>query len=1443
MNKEPFRMGIDIGSTTAKAVISNQDAEVQFSEYRRHNAETLLTLQAIIQEALQSLGDIKVNLLVTGSAGLGVSEKFNIPFIQEVVASAEVVSQLYPEVKTLIDIGGEDAKMIFFNAARPPDIRMNGSCAGGTGAFIDEMANLLNVQVSELSNLAEKHTRIYPIASRCGVFAKTDVQNLLSRKTAWEDIAASIFNAVVLQTLATLSRGHKLSPLILFSGGPLTFLPALKDSFVRVLNIDRDSLLEAENTELLPAIGAALANSANRREISLAQLMNLLGTVHEHEHTGQNRLSPLFEDGEDFGRWVEARTQHRVDRIDIRQMDGVECFLGVDSGSTTTKLVLTDRHGRIVFDFYCNNNGNSMQAVREGLERIRQLFAGDDSPPHIVRSVVTGYGEDLIRAAFGFDEGMVETLAHFRAARAFDEDVSFILDIGGQDMKAIYVRNGHIQNIEINEACSSGCGSFIESFSRSMGYEVSGFAQLACTSGFPCDLGTRCTVFMNSKVKQALRENAEVGDISAGLAYSVIKNALHKVLQISDTSTLGDRIIVQGGTFRNPAIHKAMENLLDKQVLCPDIAELMGAYGAALTAQDTYCCGVEQIENDFVGLENLGSIDDYTKKHIRCRGCENKCAVTKLIFQNGNAFYTGNRCEKIYTNSGKRERIGTNLPDLKYHLLFDRETDPVSTPRLILGIPRVLNLYENFPFWNTLFVECGIKVRLSDPSSNALSEKGAGTIMSENICFPAKIAHGHIYNLIEAGVDRIFYPMVFYEKSDFSDAANCYNCPIISGYPDVIRSAIDPEGKFGIPLDMPSISFQDQGLLRKACSQYLKELGISSRAFRRAFARAVEAQQEFKEEIRAIGADILDEARADGRPIILLMGRPYQIDPMINHKVPEILINFGIDVITEDAIPMEPDQILNGEYASTQWEYSNRFYHAAHWAGQQDNVQAVQLNSFGCGPDATIVDNIRSILSRYGKGHTVIRVDEIESTGSTKLRLRSMIEVLRKNGTSVKHTYTPGETIRLYRETDRRKTVIVPQFSRFCSPPFVGALVESGYKVESLPPSDRESVQVGLRYANNEICYPGIVVAGDLIRALQSGKYDLSDVVIGFFESGGQCRATTYLSMLKRALISAGFEDTTIVTVSLSAQAQNEQPGFELALKEFLPKAVLGIIYSDILSTMYHATAIRELHKGEALDLANRYLLPLEKGALSLNRDSVLATLEKAVADFNDIETNDRDYPIVGLVGEIYLKYNSFGNNQIVQWFWDQDIEVIVPPLMEFFSQWVINVEERAQANVERADMLRRLLSFAANKYLHAFLGDVDAAMKRFRYYRPSHTIQNIAKKAQEIVSLTHQYGEGWLIAGEIGTFVEDGVLNVLCLQPFGCIANHVVAKGVGTRLKEKYPQLNLLFLDIDAGISEVNLFNRLHFFIDHARIVNNGTRVCTERGAAQKLCQLGERG
>ncbi|RLC13928.1 MAG: CoA activase, partial [Deltaproteobacteria bacterium] len=766
--ENPCLTGVDIGSTTAKVVIYGENDTIIFSCYRRHNARAIETIRQIFKEAHQTLGNIKLDLAVTGSAGMGVAETFGLPFVQEVVASAGFIKKYYPNVRTFIEIGGEDSKIIFFDAQFRPDIRMNGSCAGGTGAFIDQMASLLNVDVMEFNVMAKKAKNIYPIASRCGVFAKTDIQALLSRHISKEDIAASVFHSVAMQVTTALSHGHDIAPEILIGGGPLTFYPELRKAFKNVLKINNpNDLIIPDHPELIPAMGAAINRDTKPYQVKINDL--LTGTENGSNQKINNavtagpestsivkRLPSLFENKFEFELWQERHNKTRVPRINIEEAKNKALFLGVDSGSTTTKIVVIDEQGRFVIGYYGANNGNPIQAVEKGLSYLKGKFLKAGFLPHIVRTAATGYGEGLIKSAFGVNDGIVETMAHYQAGRHFDRDVSFILDIGGQDMKAIFIKDHVISDIQVNEACSSGCGSFIETFAHSLGHEISDFAAIACEKNAPFDLGTRCTVFMNSRVKQAFRENASISDISAGLAYSVIKNALYKVLKLKNTAEIGDKIIVQGGTFRNQAVLRALELLLDKKVIRSDIPELMGAYGAALTAIDHHCLKPDE-SIVFNGFKDPEAGTQFSKKELRCKGCENQCAISKLTFANGNYFFTGNRCEKYFSNNPEIKHRGKNLITDQIELLFDHNIKPEGDPILTYGIPRCLNMYENFPFWNTFLTSCGFKVVLSSPSNFKLYEKGASSVMSENICFPAKLAHGHIVDLIEKKVDRIFY--------------------------------------------------------------------------------------------------------------------------------------------------------------------------------------------------------------------------------------------------------------------------------------------------------------------------------------------------------------------------------------------------------------------------------------------------------------------------------------------------------------------------------------------------------------------------------------------------------------------------------------------------------------------------------------------------------------
>mgnify|MGYP001775483547 FL=1 len=976
------KIGIDVGSTTVKVVVLDEQGSVCFSRYKRHHARAREVVADMLGELLQEQGDVEACACITGSVGMGMSERHSIPFIQEVVAATKAIQQDYPQVASMIDIGGEDAKIVFFEHGEAADLRMNGNCAGGTGAFIDQMAVILGTDVDELNRLALKAGRIYPIASRCGVFCKTDIQNLVARNVSREDIAASIFHAVAVQTVMTLAHGWDIKAPVLFCGGPLTFIPALRKAFAEYLHLREDEMVLPANGTLLPATGAALSRGEENETFKLSALIARLSEASAAADHPCG-LKPVFSSAGDYAVWEKRISSHRIGRASLRE--GVQdVFLGIDSGSTTTKIVVIDSDGNLLFTYYKPNGGHAIETVANGLALLKDRCREQGAVLNIKGSCSTGYGEDLIKAAFQLDAGIVETIAHYVAAHYLDRDVSFILDIGGQDMKAIFVDNGIINRIEINEACSSGCGSFIETFANTLGYTARDFASVACRSARPCDLGSRCTVFMNSKVKQVLREGATVDDIAAGLAYSVVKNCLYRVLKLKDVSELGRHIVVQGGTMRNDAVVRALELLTGAEVIRCDIPELMGAFGCALYAR--------RYGKREVSLDDILSQADYSTHELHCRGCNNQCQVFRYRFANGKDYYSGNRCEKVFTN-GAKEEPGANAYHFKNDLLFGRAARQVEHPVLTLGISRSLNMYENFPFWHTLFTACGIQVCLSDDSDFKAYERSARMVMSDNICFPAKLVHAHVQNLMDRGVDRIFLPFVIFERK--GNEQNSYNCPVVTGYSEVIKSV---QGT-GIPIDSPAISFKDPKLLYRQCLNYLKGLGVGEAVVKEAFARAMDEQEAFGHSLAEHDRYLLEESRRKGRRTVLLAGRPYHTDMLIQHKISDILAEMGIDVITDDIVRDQATQVEGDVHFLPQWSYPNRILKAAQWcAVQGSDVQFVEMTSFGCGPDAFLVDEVRDILIRSGKPFTLLKLDDINNIGSMKLRVRSLIESMKLSG-------------------------------------------------------------------------------------------------------------------------------------------------------------------------------------------------------------------------------------------------------------------------------------------------------------------------------------------------------------------------------------------------------------------------------------------------------------
>ncbi len=1410
MNIE-LKTGIDIGSTTVKVVVLDSEDQILYVDYRRHNMNIRDTVRAALAPVVERYPDALVRVAVTGSVGMGYAECWHLPFVQEVIAAATLVKRQFPQTRTFIDIGGEDSKMIFFEEGRVPDIRMNGNCAGGTGAFIDQTAGLLNVEPSELNTLASNAKTVYPIASRCGVFSKTDIQNLLARHVSKEDVALSVFHAVALQVIGTLSRGLDVRPPVFFCGGPFAFLPMLKKTFLENLHITEADCVEVPDARVVPAYGSALMAAAECPEaLSMAQFMhNVEHLTMDTDALLQNRLAPLFKESAEFETWKQQKQNFFVPRVTWEELQSPDVFMGVDSGSTTTKLVVLDAQGRLLYRDYRNNNGNSFGAFLQALQGFKQACDEHHVAPRILNSAVTGYGENLLKTAFGLHHGVVETMAHYLGAKSVSPEVSFILDIGGQDMKAIFVENQAIRRLEINEACSSGCGSFIETFAKMLGYTVSDFARIACEAHHPYDLGTRCTVFMNSKVKQAMREGTTSEDISAGFAYSVIKNCLFKVLKLRKIEELGDHIVVQGGTFKNLAVVRALELLTGKDVRFSDIPELMGAYGCALFAK-------EQPVTDVLSLDDLLAIQQFETEQQTCPGCPNNCTVIQYKFSNNRVFYSGNNCEKVFANESEVKQKGLNQHHERLKLLFQRKVLAPKDAKLTIGIPRSLGMFELYPFWHALFTECGFSVMLSGKSTNRQYEQGIHTVMSENICFPAKLMHGHVYDLARKKVDRIFYPYVVMEQKADDHVRNSYNCPIVAGYSDVMKNAIGTEERFGIPFDAPVVSLNDETLMRAGCRDYLATLGVSRQDADHAIDVAVRAQRDFIAEQHRRACEIVQQAKDNDRMVVVLAGRPYHSDPLIQHKISDVLADMGIDVVTE-FIADDADKAVYDELVSvTQWTYPNRVFKAAHYvANSNDNVHFMMITSFGCGPDAFIIDETHDILDRKGKSFTLLKVDDVNNIGSLCLRVRSMVESLRFSRKM--EVNKPFVTTPIFQAEDRRRTIIAPTFATGYTEFFPTFFKMAGYNLVVLPMGDKECVDLGLQYANNEVCYPATIVVGSLLKALRSGQYDLDDVAVIITQTGGQCRATNYIMLIKKALVAAGFEKIPVLSLALGNTLANEQPGFVVDFKKLALPALFTLLYADCLSRMYYAARPRELQRGKAKEIHNEYIeksLPLIENR---NYKGLRKLLAEAVESYKANMDCNQPLPQIGVVGEIYIKYNEFGHLNVLDWLADQGVEVVAPSIYNFFMNSFVNRHINKELHIKPVNM-PLWLTDVGYKLIYHYAKEYDKICAPFPYYRPFADMFHDAELASRIINMAANFGEGWLIPAEMSALAESGVKNIISLQPFACISNHIISKGIEKKIRKFYPDLNMLFLDFDGGTSEANVFNRLHFMIENGK-------------------------
>lgn len=1480
-----YKVGIDIGSTTIKVVVLDAEEHIVYKHYARHFSDIPTALVTNLTALQDVVGPSRFRFALTGSAGMGIAQRLQLPFVQEVIAAATAVKKLIPQTDTMVELGGEDAKIMYFGSA--PEERMNGVCAGGTGAFIDHMAALLNTDAKGLNDLAANARRIYTIASRCGVFAKTDIQALMNDGASKEDIAKSIFQAVVNQTIGNLAQGREITGNVAFLGGPLYFLPELKKRFIETLKMDPEHVVNVEDGAYFVAVGAAL--SEETKELEFKDLTANLDKAEAGHGIARDERLALFRSSEEYDAFIARHNRDKVKRGDLATYAG-PVYVGIDAGSTTTKIVAIGSEKEILYTDYGSNQGSPLKIV---IKELTGLYKAMPKTAWIAGCLTTGYGENIVKAALHADEGEVETFAHYRAAYEFCPEVTCVLDIGGQDMKCFQISNGNIGKITLNEACSAGCGSFIENFAQGLGMSAAEFADKAMDSKTPVDLGTRCTVFMNSRVKQAQKEGAPLADISAGIGLSVIKNALFKVMQLKDVSELGDHIVVQGGTFYNNAVLRNMEKLLGKDVIRPDIAGLMGAYGAAIlslekteseaaeatntkaaqaSASATAAPAGTRRHSTLLGPEQLANFTVTTKSY-RCNGCGNHCLVTMQTFPDGGRYFTGNRCERG-EGKPKNTNKAPNIYEYKYQRLFNypNVTDPAASgaaaqisssgskrtaasgdavqnsssgskrtagscaaaqtgasnskrttaasgtrrpnaPRGVIGIPRVLNMYEDFPFWAAFFGKLGYDIVLSGKSNPMIYYKGMSTIPSDSLCYPAKLVHGHVMDLVEKGVKRIFYPCMPYNmEDDVNRTGNHYNCPVVASYAENIRNNMDVLRNENIEFIEPFLPINNpkKMLQRLTEVEFFTADNITSKELKAAMDAGYKELEQYREDVRNKGKEILQTAKEKNLPVILLVGRPYHIDPEINHGIPEMIQSYNLAIVSEDSVyhmdtPKDELSIVN------QWSYHARLYHAASFAAAHPEINLIQLSSFGCGLDAITTNQVREIMEGHQRLYTMIKLDEVSNLGAARIRLRSLLAVLsRRHVPGYQPIITP-ERPHFTHDCKGTHTILAPQMAPIHFNLISHVLNRYGYQVVIPETPKEDSINLGLQYVQNDMCYPAIVVIGQMLQALKSGKYDPDNTSIVLFQTCGACRATNYLNLMRRALRNAGFPQ-----VPAFACWGLEQDAFRLNASGFKDVAK-AVVYGDLLQNVTNRMRPYELIPGSTDKLFTKWMAKVKEELDHGNFLKYRQTIQELVQEFDAIPLIPNLWkPKVGVVGEILVEYHPVANNHLEEVLAREGAEVVMPELANFLLYMAFDgitrhdILDGSWLNKVGAQMFIKVADF--------FMSPMRKALAKSKHFTAPVSIYKVAELAAQHVSLGNMAGEGWLLPGEMTKLMEEGVRNVVCLQPWACLPNHILGKGVFREIRRTYEDANLVAMDCDAGASEVNQLNRLKLMLSVAK-------------------------
>lgn len=1698
--RDLLRVGLDIGSTTVKAVVLGTGDgldQALFNDYRRHHANVRQCVAELVTDIKLSLSRVglagnPISLVITGSGGLELASQLQAEFAQEVIAETEAINATYPEGDVIIELGGEDAKITYLKPT--PEQRMNGSCAGGTGAFIDQMATLLNTDASGLNDMASKYKTIYPIASRCGVFAKSDLQPLINDGAAKEDLAASIFNAVATQTISGLACGRPIRGNVIFLGGPLFFMSELREAFKRILQDRVSRYIIPKNAHLYVAYGAAImagrhdqddqdsaaqvktdyspesdvndpfgpawgldqaevdrarsgkassldkmalhdamqdgrtttvvdgenkvpatetAKDASQNQDMHFELTSLDGVLSalkglENMPSTARTIRPLFLNEDER---MEFNDRHGSQVIPTGDLSGAKGphFLGIDAGSTTIKAVLINDDKTIVWSTYGVHKDSPLIAAANIVKEVRKSLPED---AYIARACATGYGEGLVKAGLHVDEGVVETMAHYRAAEEISPGVTSVIDIGGQDMKYIAVNDGVIDSICVNEACSAGCGSFLQTFAQSMGISIQDFTKQALASEAPTDLGSRCTVFMNSSVKQAQKEGASPEDIAAGLCYSVVRNALYKVIKLRDANALGPVVVVQGGTFLNDAVLRAFELLTGRKVTRPNIAGLMGAYGAALTAR-MHCPQNEEIEDLTVASSILAGDDldnlSMTTTHDVCKLCQNHCKLTITEFKDGGRYVTGNRCERGGDKNHKRSDR-PNLYDFKYKRAFAyRRLTPDKATRGDIGIPRVLNMYEDYPFWFTLLTSLGFRVMISGRSNHELFESGMESIASENICYPAKLVHGHIHSLVDKGIKTIFYPCVTYEQELVPDTDNHYNCPIVANYPVVIEANMAELKENGVRFMRPYFNLSNKEKMVERIVKVFDWAKVSEEEARIAVQEAYREDARFKEDIRQEGLRALAYMQEYGVKGVVLSGRPYHVDPEVNHGIPETICSLGMAVLSEDSIceldvhdlPKLSDYIIPaaGERAlasnnptaaefrktvpsfgddhqkmplrvTDQWAYHSRLYSAAKFVSEYPDLQLVQLVSFGCGVDAITTDQVQEILADKGDVYTQLKIDEVSNLGAAKIRLRSLkaamderhqrglaqedsedqeeapvmeqahvkagvkevdslpdlvqaedpsdshdsqesqesashIAVMdagasdkqksdgfrstnaqkinlsqrkadivalarfvalhdksdqgliglhpmgvwpireamasqqkkqeadnqgkdvQASGAAAKPTLSKYATEhRFTKEMGHKFTVVAPQMSPVHFSLLEAVFSSADYHFELLKHATAEDINTGVKYVNNDACFPAIIVVGQLVNAFLSGRFDPHKCAVIVTQTGGMCRATNYYGLLRKALADAGYGYVPIIT--LSVQGFKANPGLQVT-PALLHRAVKAFYLGDAMIECLLRVRPYEQEPGSANRLYKLWDTickeTIENHGYSKTAKKVYGhgylpyrtLMKRMIRAFDQLPLRDIPRkPRVGVVGEILVKYHPDANNHVVDLIESQGCEAVLPGVCDFMVNGISNAEwnEEMLGTGGRVGVKKIVLK-AADAYRAPMIAGFKASHGKFDI--PAH-ISELREKAASVTSLGVQAGEGWLLTGEIIELIQSGAPNIVCAQPFACLPNHVTGRGMFGKIRRTYPEANIVSIDYDPGASEANQLNRIKLMIAAAK-------------------------